>query len=95
MKIGIVIYSDDPETFVANSLSPAKVLEVRVLSKSRAVVTVPVDQLSLAIGKDGQNVRLAAKLTGWKLDIRSRSGESIVKSTEEGEVSGEGLQSTT
>jgi len=70
-KIDIIEYSDEPALFVANSLSPAKVLEVKVLPKSRAIVTVPIDQLSLAIGKDGQNVRLAAKLTGWKIDVRS------------------------
>lgn len=70
-KIDIVEYSDDPEKFIANSLSPAKVIEVKVLPKNKALVIVPGDQLSLAIGKDGQNVRLAAKLTGWKIDIRS------------------------
>jgi DNA-binding response OmpR family regulator len=59
-----------------------------------ATVIVPDRQLSLAIGKEGQNARLAAKLTGWKMDIRSRTGESIVKATEEGEVSGEGIQPT-
>ncbi len=84
-KIDIIEYSDDPETFVANSLSPAKVLEVRVLPKSRAVVTVPVDQLSLAIGKDGQNVRLAAKLTGWKIDVRSPEDPMIEEYEEEEE----------
>ncbi|MFH0791835.1 MAG: transcription termination factor NusA [bacterium] len=70
-KIDIIEYSEEPDMFIANALSPAKVLGVKVFTKSRAVVTVPVDQLSLAIGKDGQNVRLAAKLTGWKIDVRS------------------------
>ncbi|PIS38865.1 MAG: transcription termination/antitermination protein NusA [Candidatus Nealsonbacteria bacterium CG08_land_8_20_14_0_20_43_11] len=88
-KIDIIEYSDDPEKFIANSLSPAKVLEVKVLPKNRAVAVVPGDQLSLAIGKDGQNVRLAAKLTGWKIDIRSP--ESIeaegLNPEEEGEES--------
>lgn len=70
-KIDIIEYSDDPEKFIANSLSPAKVLEVKRLPKNKALVVVPEDQLSLAIGKDGQNVRLATKLTGWKIDIRS------------------------
>ncbi len=69
-KIDIIEYSEKPEEFVANSLSPAKVLEVKILPKGKALCIVPEDQLSLAIGKDGQNVRLAAKLTGWKIDVR-------------------------
>ena len=78
-KIDIIEYSDDPEEFIANSLSPAKVLEVKVMPKNKALCLVPEDQLSLAIGKDGQNVRLAAKLTGWKIDVRSSEGEEEVK----------------
>jgi len=70
-KIDIIEHSDDPEKFISNALSPAKVLEVRVMPKNKALAIVPDDQLSLAIGKDGQNVRLAAKLTGWKIDVRS------------------------
>ena len=70
-KIDIIEYSEDPQKFVANALSPAKVLEVKILPKNKALCIVPEDQLSLAIGKDGQNVRLAAKLTGWKIDVRS------------------------
>jgi len=69
-KIDIVEYSDEPEKYIANSLSPAKVLEVKIMPKNKALAIVPEDQLSLAIGKDGQNVRLAAKLTGWKIDVR-------------------------
>jgi N utilization substance protein A len=69
-KIDIIEYSEKPEEFVANSLSPAKVLEVKIMPKGKALCVVPEDQLSLAIGKDGQNVRLAAKLTGWKIDVR-------------------------
>ncbi len=69
-KIDIVEWSDDPEKFIASSLAPAKVLEVKVGPKNKALAIVPEDQLSLAIGKDGQNVRLAAKLTGWKIDVR-------------------------
>lgn len=69
-KIDIIEYSDDPEKYLANSLLPAKVTEVKVLPRNRALCIVPEDQLSLAIGKDGQNVRLAAKLTGWKIDVR-------------------------
>lgn len=70
-KIDIVEYSEEPEKYIANSLSPAKVLEVKIEPKNKALAIVPEDQLSLAIGKDGQNVRLAAKLTGWKIDVRS------------------------
>jgi len=70
-KIDIIEWSENPEKFIANSLSPAKVLEVKILPKNKALCIVPEDQLSLAIGKDGQNVRLAAKLTGWKIDVRS------------------------
>ena len=70
-KIDIIEYSPEPEKYIANSLSPAKVLEVKIMPKSKAMVIVPEDQLSLAIGKDGQNVRLAAKLTGWKIDVKA------------------------
>jgi N utilization substance protein A len=58
-------------------LSPAKVLEVETLDKNRAVAVVPEDQLSLAIGREGQNVRLAAKLTGWKIDIKTPEGKDV------------------
>jgi N utilization substance protein A len=71
-KIDIIQYSEKPEEYIANSLSPAKVLEVKILPKNKALAIVSEDQLSLAIGKDGQNVRLAAKLTGWKIDVRSK-----------------------
>ena len=74
-KIDIIEYSEDPEKYIANSLSPAKVSEVKKEPKNKALVIVPEDQLSLAIGKDGQNVRLAAKLTGWKIDVRSPEQE--------------------
>ena len=70
-KIDIIEYSGDPAKYIVNALSPAKIMEVRVLPKNKALAVVPSDQLSLAIGKDGQNVRLAAKLTGWKIDVRS------------------------
>lgn len=81
-KIDIIEWNEDVEKFIANSLSPAKVLVVEV-EKNRAVVTVADDQLSLAIGKGGQNVRLAAKLTGWKIDIKSRETGDIKESAEE------------
>jgi N utilization substance protein A len=84
-KIDIIEYSEEPEEYITNSLSPAKVLEVKVLPKNKAQVTVPEDQLSLAIGKDGQNVRLAAKLTGWKIDVKGSEGgaKEPVKEPEE------------
>ncbi|MGD6871552.1 transcription termination factor NusA [Sutcliffiella horikoshii] len=73
-KIDIVRWSKDPFEFVANALSPSKVLEVQVNEEEKATtVIVPDYQLSLAIGKRGQNARLAAKLTGWKIDIKSES----------------------
>ncbi|MET7749507.1 transcription termination factor NusA [Micromonospora sp. NPDC005367] len=72
-KIDIIDWSDDPATFVGNALSPAKALRVEVvdLATRTARVTVPDFQLSLAIGREGQNARLAARLTGWRIDIRS------------------------
>ncbi|OOM76912.1 transcription termination factor NusA [Clostridium sp. BL-8] len=73
-KIDIIKWSKDPKEFIANSLSPAKVLSVDVDEESKsAKVVVDDNQLSLAIGKEGQNVRLAAKLTNWKIDIKSKS----------------------
>ncbi|MCT2337810.1 transcription termination factor NusA [Corynebacterium sp. p3-SID1056] len=72
-KIDIIDYSDNPATYVGNSLAPSKVIKVEVLDEEAqaARVTVPDYQLSLAIGKEGQNARLAARLTGWKIDIHS------------------------
>jgi N utilization substance protein A len=73
-RIDVVPWSDDSAQFVANALSPAKVSRVTVHDNDRsATVIVPDDQLSLAIGKEGQNARLAAKLTGWRIDIKSQS----------------------
>lgn len=91
-KIDVIKWSEDPAEFISHSLSPAKILEVEINEKTReAKVMVDDDQLSLAIGKGGQNVRLAVKLTGWKLDIRSREGKSVAKANEEGKVEGEGI----
>lgn len=71
-KIDIIPYSEEPGKFVAMALGPAKVSETEIISERREVrAYVPPDQISLAIGKNGQNVRLAAKLTGWKIDVRS------------------------
>lgn len=77
-KIDIIAYSEDTDQFIANALSPAKTLNVKIdEAKKTAVVEVPEDQLSLAIGKEGQNVRLAAKLTGWRIDIRGPEGKPL------------------
>lgn len=72
-KIDIIQWHEDPAEFIAAALSPAKVTHVEVHDRREAKVLVPEDQLSLAIGKDGQNARLAARLTGWKIDIRSQA----------------------
>lgn len=73
-KIDIVPFSEDPKTFITNALSPAKVNSIRLNEEEKsAYVVVPDNQLSLAIGKGGQNVRLAARLTEWKIDIRSEA----------------------
>jgi len=74
-RIDLVAYTNDSATFIANALSPAKPMMVNILSheEKRAEVLVSDDQLALAIGKGGQNVRLAAKLTGWQIDVRSES----------------------
>jgi N utilization substance protein A len=78
-KIDIVDFSLDPVVFIANALSPAKVSSVTVVDQDlrSAQVIVPDFQLSLAIGREGQNARLAARLTGWKIDIRSDSKPTI------------------
>jgi N utilization substance protein A len=89
-KIDIVEWSEDPAKFISASLSPAKVLNVKIdQKKNQAEVTVPEDQLSLAIGIKGQNVRLAAKLTNWKIDIiaQKASGEKEkIKEKEESDT---------
>ena len=76
-KIDIIKYSDNPVEYIVNALSPARIVSVDILAddeySKEAFVIVPDDQLSLAIGRDGQNVRLAHKLTGWKIDIKSES----------------------
>ncbi|MDO5717538.1 MAG: transcription termination factor NusA [Tissierellia bacterium] len=83
-KIDIIVWDKDPKIFIKNSLSPSEVLDVFINIKEKsALAVVPDEQLSLAIGKEGQNVRLAAKLTGWKIDIKGKSGfEEMKKSGE-------------
>lgn len=77
-KIDIIEWDDDPAQFVANSLSPAKVDDVILDEETQtATVLVDEDQLSLAIGKEGQNVRLAHKLTNWKIEINPGKEDSI------------------
>ncbi|MBI2196243.1 transcription termination/antitermination protein NusA [Candidatus Daviesbacteria bacterium] len=79
-KIDIISYSEDPARFIAAALSPAKDIQVRLNEEGKiATVTVPQSQLSLAIGKGGQNVRLAAKLTGWKIDIEGAEEPETAK----------------
>ncbi len=94
-KIDIIEWSEDPITFIEDALSPAQVLSVTVErepgsegddSRGHAVVEVAPDQQSLAIGRGGQNVRLAAKLTGWKIDIVSNRGEQLAEAEETGRV---------
>ncbi len=84
-KIDIIEYKEDPAEFIKSALSPAKISEVEI-EEGRVVVTVPEDQLSLAIGKEGQNVRLAAKLTGWRIDVKAIGKEEIEETAEAEEV---------
>jgi N utilization substance protein A len=82
-KIDIMEWSNNPEVFITNALSPAKISAVKLFPEEmRAEVVVEADQFSLAIGRGGQNVRLASRLTGWKLDINSLGGEREVSATE-------------
>ena len=78
-KIDIIEWSPKVENFVGQALSPAKVNDVEIMPKHEVRVIVPTDQLSLAIGKGGQNVRLAARLTGWKIDVRSEDNPDEVQ----------------
>jgi len=96
-KIDIINWSDDPAKFIGNALLPAKALEVQIKTNHEARAFVMPDQLSLAIGRGGQNVRLAARLTGWKIEVRSsnKPGETVeggvaVAAPEEGEEKSEG-----
>ncbi len=92
-KIDIIPWSEDPKVFVSNSLSPAKVLSIEVDEKEhKAVVEVSDDQLSLAIGKGGQNVRLAAKLTGWRIDIKGNGKEVASTDGDKVELNAEGSE---
>ncbi len=87
-KVDIIQWSDDAKQLIIAALAPAKDIEVNLDEKKKAAdVLIPDDQLSLAIGRDGQNVRLAAKLTGWKIDIRGKGGPKVeAGAAEEGTV---------
>jgi len=82
-KIDIIDFDEDPARFVGNALSPSKVVSVEVVDAATrsARVIVPDFQLSLAIGKEGQNARLAARLTGWRIDIRSDAPDAETAET--------------
>ncbi len=86
-KIDVIEWNEDPKKFIEEALSPAKVMSIELkedeATGKTATVHVSEDQQSLAIGKGGQNVRLAAKLTGWKIDIQSAKGEELASATAE------------
>ena len=95
-KIDIVDFSDDPVQFVTNALSPAKVQRVTIVDDKDKVMEVMVEdsQLSLAIGKKGQNVRLAAKLTGWRIDIKSEEEKRKEAEAQFGALEGAAQEAT-
>jgi len=91
-KIDIILWDEDPEQFIINALSPAKITEVKIKEKEEALAVVPEDQLSLAIGKGGQNVRLAARLTGWKIDIQAEGTSTPISAEELEKHEGEEIE---
>ncbi|MBD3359404.1 MAG: transcription termination/antitermination protein NusA [Candidatus Buchananbacteria bacterium] len=92
-KIDIIEYNEEPAKFITNSLSPANVAAIEINEEDKtAIVTVNEDQLSLAIGKEGQNVRLAAKLTGWKINILKETASGEKEKVEMGEAKPEDLE---
>ena len=94
-KIDIILWNEDPLAFIYKALSPATVLSVTFKGERSAMAIVPDDKLSLAIGRDGQNARLAARLTGWKIDVKSASSPeaaevlAAIEAEETEEVEGE------
>jgi len=95
-KIDIIEWSKNPERFISNSLSPAKVESLKLDKEEQtASIKVKADQLSLAIGRDGQNVRLASKLTGWKINIEGFNESSSAEATEDRFVEGEVVEAVT
>jgi N utilization substance protein A len=86
-KIDIIEWNEDQKAFIEEAISPARVVSVELDdTEHKATIKVAEDQQSLAIGRGGQNVRLAAKLTGWRIDIQSVGGETVAEATQEGEV---------
>jgi len=86
-KIDIIEWNEDQKAFIEEAISPARVISVDLDdTEHKATIKVAEDQQSLAIGRGGQNVRLAAKLTGWRIDIQSQGGATVAEATEEGEV---------
>jgi len=93
-KIDIIPWSPDPATYISSAISPANVLHIEVNeNEHKAIVIVSSDQLSLAIGKGGQNVRLAAKLTGWRIDIKSieKDGDVAEESISSDDILDDGI----
>lgn len=94
-KVDIIQWSENPLEFIAKALSPAKVISVTEVGEKSAIAIVPDDKLSLAIGRDGQNARLAARLTGWKIDVKSESAaakmEELLRADEGGDQSAESM----
>jgi N utilization substance protein A len=85
-KIDIILWDENPLAFIFKALSPATVLSVTVRGEKSAMAVVPDDKLSLAIGRDGQNARLAARLTGWKIDVKSASSPEAIAAAAEAEA---------
>ena len=95
-KIDVINWSEDPKEFIAAALSPSKVLEVALNeAEQSAKIVVPDHQLSLAIGKEGQNARLSAKLTGWRIDIKSETQARETNFLAEDPVTEEAAEETT
>jgi N utilization substance protein A len=91
-KIDIIPWSPDPATYISSAISPANVISIDVNdNEHKATVEVANDQLSLAIGKGGQNVRLAAKLTGWRIDIKSAQTGEVKEVVESEDVLDDGI----
>ncbi len=91
-KVDIILWSENPLEFIAKSLSPATVVSVTQMSEKSALAIVPDDKLSLAIGREGQNARLAARLTGWKVDVKSESAAAKLALAAEAEAAEESEQ---
>ena len=88
-KVDIILWSENPLEFIAKALSPATVVSVTQTGEKSAIAVVPDDKLSLAIGRDGQNARLAARLTGWKIDVKSESAAAKMNLDEPAEAPSE------